>query len=260
MFRARDSVLERDVAVKVLPSGATAGAEQRRRFEREAKVVATLSHPGIVPVFDVGETDGVPFIVQELVDGETVAQVIRKKGPIEARRSAEWGAQAADALASAHAVGVLHRDVKPENLIVGRDGRVRILDFGLAKVFDRRGRTSPEWDPITRDGIVVGTVDYLSPEQAEGREIDARSDIFSLGVVLYEMAAGRRPFDRPTRVEVMNAILFESEPPIGTPRAPVPAAFASVVGACLKKSPRDRTGSMREVSAALRRFLLEAGP
>lgn len=255
VFRARDLALERDVAIKVLPPEAVATPERRRRFETEAKVVATLSHPGIVPVYDIGESDGIPFIVQELVDGETVEDVIRQKGPLDIDQIAEWGAQAAEALAAAHDLGILHRDVKPGNLIIGRDGRLRVLDFGLAKILDRQGWNSVGRAPLTNDDVVVGTVDYMSPEQAQGKEIDARSDVFSLGIVLYEMVAGRRPFNRASGVEVMNAIICDPAPPIETARSPVPDSFVTILEKCLEKLPNDRCESMREVSVDLRRFL-----
>jgi serine/threonine protein kinase len=255
VFRARDLALERDVAIKVLPPEAVATPERRRRFETEAKVVATLSHPGIVPVYDIGESDGIPFIVQELVDGETVEDVIRQKGPLDIDQIAEWGAQAAEALAAAHDLGILHRDVKPGNLIIGRDGRLRVLDFGLAKILDRQGRNSVGRAPLTNDNLVVGTVDYMSPEQAQGKEIDARSDVFSLGIVLYEMVAGRRPFNRASGVEVMNAIICDPAPPIETALSPVPDSFVTILEKCLEKLPDDRCESMREVSVDLRRFL-----
>jgi serine/threonine protein kinase/Tol biopolymer transport system component len=255
VFRARDIALERDVAIKLLPAEAVGTPERRRRFENEAKVVATLSHPGIVPVYDIGESGGNPYIVQELVSGETIDEMIWRSGAIEVDRVAEWGIEAAEALAKAHDEGILHRDVKPGNLIVGSDGRLRILDFGLAKILEKPGRRSGEVEPVTNDGMVVGTVHYMSPEQAQGTEIDSRSDVFSLGIVLYEMATGKRPFDGPSAVDVMHAIVHSPAAPVDLKATPLPEAFLSILEKALEKRPDERYQSTRELSADLRRFL-----
>ena len=255
VYRARDIALERDVAIKVLPPDAVATPERRRRFETEAKVVATLAHPGIVPVYDIGESDGVPYIVQELVPGATIEELIAKDGAFLVDRVAEYGIEIAEALAKAHDLGVLHRDVKPQNLIIDGDGRVRVLDFGLAKILERAGRRSGEVEPVTNDGIVVGTVHYMSPEQAQGHELDERSDIFSLGIVLYEMATGRRPFDGPSSVDVMHAIVYEPAVPIEAGRTPLPDGFVAILEKALEKRPDERYQSIREMASDLRRFL-----
>src|SRR5450759_4417056 len=255
VFRARDLALERDVAIKVLPPEAVATPERRRRFETEAKVVATLSHPGIVPVYDIGESGGIPYIVQELVSGQTVDELIWKGGALPVDRVAECGIEVAEALAKAHDAGILHRDVKPANLIIDSEGHVGVFDFGLAKILERPGRRPGEVEPVTNDGMVVGTVHYMSPEQAQGHEVDARSDIFSLGIVLYEMATGRHPFDGPSAVDVMHAIVYEPAAPIDVKATPLPEAFLSILEKALEKRPDERYQSTRELSADLRRFL-----
>ncbi len=255
VYRARDTALDRDVAIKLLPPEAVATPERRRRFETEAKVVATLSHPGIVPVYDIGESGGIPYIVQELVSGQTVDELIWKGGALPVDRVAECGIEVAEALAKAHDAGILHRDVKPGNLIIDADGHVRVFDFGLAKILERPGRRSGEVEPVTNDGMVVGTVHYMSPEQAQGHEVDARSDIFSLGIVLYEMATGRRPFDGPSAVDVMHAIVHEPAAPIDAKATPLPDSFVVILEKALEKRSDERYQSTRELSADLRRFL-----
>ncbi len=254
VYRAHDIALDRDVAIKILPPEAVGTPEKRRRFETEAKVVATLSHPGIVPVYDIGESGGIPYIVQELVSGQTVDELIWKGGALPVDRVAECGIEVAEALAKAHDAGILHRDVKPGNLIVDADGRVRVLDFGLAKILERPGRPLGAPEPLTNDGMVVGTVHYMSPEQAQGQEVDARSDIFSLGIVLYEMATGRRPFDGPSAVDVMHAIVYDPASPIDAEKA-LPDTFLAVLEKALEKRPEERYQSIREMSSDLRRFL-----
>jgi eukaryotic-like serine/threonine-protein kinase len=255
VYRARDVALDRDVAIKLLPPEAVATPERRRRFETEAKVVATLSHPGIVPVYDIGESGGIPYIVQELVSGQTIDELIWKGGPLPVDRIAECGIEVAEALAKAHDAGILHRDVKPGNLILDADGHVRVFDFGLAKILERPGGRSGEVDPVTNDGMVVGTVHYMSPEQAQGHEVDARSDIFSLGIVLYEMATGKHPFDGPSVVDVMHSIVHEPAAPIDAKATPLPDAFVVILEKALEKRPDERYQSTRELSADLRRFL-----
>lgn len=252
VWRAVDAALGRDVAVKVLRTEALATPERRRRFETEARTAATLAHPNIVSVYDVGESAGALYIVQELVAGRTVGQILESEGRIPAERAAEWGAQAADGLAAAHAAGILHRDVKPGNLIVGADGRLRVLDFGLAKVLPGKSLAA---ESVTADGLVVGTVYYMSPEQALGRDLDVRSDVFSLGIVLYEMVTGKRPFEAESAVATMHAIAYEPPRPLedGGPR--VPPGLISILEKALEKSPGERYGSLSEMAIDLRRFL-----
>jgi Tol biopolymer transport system component/predicted Ser/Thr protein kinase len=239
VYRARDTRLGREVALKLLPDPAN-----RERFEQEARAVAALSHPNIVAVFDVGEN----YFVSELVEGDS----LRNLPPVPVRKAVDLAAQVADGLAAAHAAGVVHRDLKPENIMVTRDGRAKILDFGLAKV------ETPKSDPDatlliskTGAGVVMGTVGYMSPEQVRGRPADARSDIFSFGLVLYEMLGGARAFKGDSAVETMNAILSADPPPL--PPA-TPPALAQIVDHCIEKNPAERFQSARDLAFNLRAF------
>lgn len=258
VFRAVDAALGREVAVKVLPAEAVAGPERRRRFETEARTAAGVSHPNLVPVYDVGESDGVPFIVQELVDGHTVEELLSLQGALPVSKVTEWGSQAAEGLAHAHEAGILHRDVKPGNLIVGRDGRLRVLDFGLAKMLGSAGRAAAGRG-LTAEGTVVGTAPYMSPEQALGRELDSRSDAFSLGIVLYEMAVGRRPFDGANPVDVMHAIAHGPPRPLSPGDPPLPPELQAILEKALEKRPEDRYQSLRDLAVDLRRVGRHSG-
>jgi Tol biopolymer transport system component len=254
VWRASDTTLGRTVAVKILPEEAIATPERRRRFETEARSAATVSHPNLVPVFDYGETDGVLYIVQELVQGQTVAEMLRAVGAIPPERAAEWCAQAAEGLAQAHDAGVLHRDVKPGNLIIGKDGRLRVLDFGLAKMLGGTTRGLADPDPLTHDGFIVGSIHYMSPEQALGRELDGRSDGFSLGIVLYEMLMGKRPFEGRSAIDTMHAIAYEPPRPIDPADPAVPPPLTTILEKALDKNAEDRYQSLREMAVDLRRF------
>ena len=208
VYRAHDARLGRDVAVKVLPADVAADAERLARFRHEARVVAALNHPHIVTIFSIEDDDGVPFITMELVEGRSLDRLLADGGLAPAQFF-EIGIALADALSAAHRKGVVHRDVKPANIIVSDDGHTKILDFGLAR--DTRG-PSPDASAATRlaltqEGMVVGTVPYMSPEQLEARSVDHRSDLFSLGVVLYEMACGSRPFKGDSSAALMSSIL-----------------------------------------------------
>lgn len=253
VWRAIDSALGREVAVKLLPPETVAGPERRRRFETEARTAAGVSHPNLVPVFDVGESDGVPFIVQELVDGHTVEELLSLQGALPLAKVTEWGAQAAEGLAHAHEAGILHRDVKPSNLIVGRDGRLRVLDFGLAKMLGSGGRPAVG-EGLTAEGTVVGTVPYMSPEQALGQELDARSDAFSLGTVLYEMAVGRRPFEGANPVDLMHAVAYGPPRPLAPGDPPLPPEMEGILSKALEKRPEDRYQTLRDLAVDLRRL------
>lgn len=250
VYRAEDSSLGRVVALKTLPRDLLGTPDRRARFENEGRVMASLSHPNLVHVYDVGEYQGIPYLVQEFVEGETLEDVLLS-GPVAAPKAAAWIAQAAEGLAAVHDAGILHRDIKPSNLMVGRDGRIRVLDFGLAKVQSAPEDGRRSQPSLTTDGLVVGTAQYMSPEQASGKKADARSDVFSLGIVLYELLAGKLPFEGETAVDVMYAILHLSPAPIPRFETGVLRAFAAVAAKALEKDPGRRHASMRELAAAL---------
>jgi len=254
VYRARDSRLERDVAVKVLPSHLAEDPSGLARFEREAKAIAALSHPNILGIFDVGSEGGVAFAVTELLEGETLrAQLI--DGALPVRKAVDYAGQMAQGLAAAHDKGITHRDLKPENAFVTAEGRLKILDFGLAKqvrpASAANATDSPTMGALTDPGIVMGTVAYMAPEQARGQAVDSRADIFSLGAVLYEMLTGRPAFRRETATDTMVAILKEDPPELASVDAKIPAALARLVEHCLEKNPAARYQSARDVAFAL---------
>lgn len=246
VYRARDSQLLRDVAIKVLPAAFLHDLDRQRRVEREARATASLNHPNIVAVHDAGVHEGVPFIVTELLEGETLRQRLNG-GPLPVQRAIEYAIQIASGLAAGHARGIVHRDIKPDNLFVTNDGRVKILDFGLARIIDPDSSADAT---ATLDGVslapVAGTAAYMSPEQARGLRADQRSDVFSLGVVLYEMLAGFAPFRRTTPPETLSAILHD-EPPELTAVAAVNAALGRIVRHCLEKDRERRFQSVRDL-------------
>jgi serine/threonine-protein kinase len=251
VYRARDPRLGRDVALKVLPEDAAADPDRRRRFENEARAVAALNHPHILAVHDVGTEGDVSYVVFELVEGETLRQRLAR-GVLPPRKAVEHAIQLCRGLAAAHARDILHRDLKPENVILTRDGSLKILDFGLAKLVpgpeDAEGTESPT---ATKPGILLGTVGYLSPEQAKGQAADERSDVFAVGVVLYEMLSGQRPFRGDTHAEAMAAVLKEDPPELVSPSGPVPPALNRIVRRCLEKDPEDRFQGARDLGFAL---------
>jgi Tol biopolymer transport system component len=253
VYRARDTRLARDVALKTLPADVAADPERRSRFEREGKAVAALNHPGVLALFDVGDAGGIAFMITELLEGDTLRERLLR-GPIPCERAAEWGAAAADALAAAHERGIVHRDLKPENLFLTRDGRLKILDFGLAKdiavaAVEHEAETlqSP-----TRTGVVLGTLGYLSPEQARAEAVDARSDIFSLGCVLYECLTGRRAFDGRTAQDLIAAVLRDEPPAAASLRPDAPEGLVRVMERCLAKEKSQRFQSASDLAFALR--------
>jgi TolB-like protein len=258
VYRATDTKLGRDVALKVLPAEMASHPERLERFRREAKALAALDHPGVVGVYSVEESGGIHFLTMQLVEGRPLDKLIPENGlPVE--RILEVTTALADALAAAHERGIVHRDLKPANVMVTADGRVKVLDFGLARMSGAQaegpGSSELPTDLRTREGIVMGTVPYMSPEQVSGRAVDHRTDIFSLGVMLYEMATGQRPFQGHSSAELVSSILRDMPRPPGELRADLPDGLARVIGRCLEKSPADRTASARAL-----RELLNAVP
>src|SRR5450432_3945551 len=253
VYRARDTRLGRDVAIKVVSEDLAGDGALLERFEREAKLAASLSHPNIVALHDVGFHDGKPYFVTELLQGETLRERLAK-GPIPLPKALEWAAQMAQGLAAAHERGIVHRDLKPENVFITRDGHVKLLDFGIAKLVEAAQAATPHGlldetvspsGSSTGTGMVLGTPGYMSPEQVRGDPVDARTDFFSLGAVLYEMLCGKRAFAAGSIVESGYAILHaDPEPLPGT----VPVAVAQVVQRCLEKDPARRFHSARDLA------------
>jgi eukaryotic-like serine/threonine-protein kinase len=253
VYRARDQLLERDVAIKVLPSFLSSDAEGLRRFEQEARAAAALNHPNILAVFQMGTYEGAPYLVSELLEGETLRERLRP-GALPVRKAVDYAEQIVRGLAAAHEKGIVHRDLKPENLFVTRDGRVKILDFGLAKL------TRPEevvlseaatLGSLTEPGVVMGTVGYMSPEQVKGLAADHRSDLFSFGAILCEMLSGKRAFRKPTSVETLTAILNEDPPALSQITPNIPPGLQRVVHRCLEKNPEQRFQSASDLAFAL---------
>ena len=242
VYRAHDTKLGRDVALKVLPSEAADDLKRRKRFEREARAIASLKHPNIVTIYSVEEVDGTHFLTMELVEGATLSALIPKDGmPLE--RFLEYSVSMADGMSRAHEQGITHRDLKPANVMLDADGRIKILDFGLAKLLQRDTDLHAEktqMDGETAEGVVMGTVAYMSPEQAQGEALDHRSDIFSLGVLFYEMITGSRPFDGDNKISTISSILRDEPPPVHEVKAALPRHLARIVKRCLAKQPTRR--------------------
>jgi dipeptidyl aminopeptidase/acylaminoacyl peptidase len=258
VYRARDARLGREVAIKVLPAELAENRERLKRFEKEARSASALNHHNIVTVFDIGETDGVSWIAMERVEGETLRGLLAA-GALPLKKLLGIGSQIADGLSRAHATGIVHRDLKPENVMVTRDGIVKILDFGLAKLTSPAGESgeltqSPTVSTATEAGVVLGTVGYMSPEQARGGVLDFRSDQFALGAILYEMAAGRRAFARPSAPETMTAIIREEPEPLSSAAPEAPLALRWIVERCLAKDPEERYASTKDLARDLSRL------
>ena len=261
VYRARDTRLAREVAVKILPAALAADADRLERFEREARAASSLSHPNIVTIFDIGVQDGTSYIAMEVVEGTTLRGLAKE--PVAPRKILEIAAQIAAGLARAHAAGIVHRDLKPENVMVTRDGHVKILDFGLAKVSAASGplESNVETAGITEAGVVLGTASYMSPEQAGGGAVDFRSDQFAFGAILYELATGRRAFHGKTLVDTLGAVLNDEPAPVARLAPGTPAPLRWIVDRCLAKDPRGRYASTDDLAlelANLRDHLSEA--
>ncbi|HEY6139179.1 MAG TPA: serine/threonine-protein kinase, partial [Thermoanaerobaculia bacterium] len=245
VYRARDTRLGRDVAIKVLTHLATDDRERLLRFEQEARAAGMLNHPNLLTIYDIGHDSGGPYIVSELLEGETLRARL-DRGPLLARRAVDAALQIAQGLAAAHEKGIIHRDLKPENIFLTRDGRAKILDFGIAKL--TASTEGAFQGAATEPGMVIGTVGYMSPEQVRGDAIDTRSDIFAFGVILYEMLSGIRPFKRDSSIETLRAILKE-EPPELTEKLPnVPPQLERLVRRCLEKERDLRFQSARDLA------------
>ncbi len=254
VYRARDPRLNREVAIKVLPERLAKDPQALARFESEAKAVAALSHPNILAIHDFGNDQGVSYAVTELLEGETLRSNLGRAA-LPWRKAVEIGASIADGLATAHSKGIIHRDLKPENIFLTSDGRVKILDFGLARWTASPTSEQAESPTLTQENVILGTAGYMSPEQVRGTPADARSDIFSLGCVLYEMVAGRRAFSRETSAQTMAAILEAQPPELATTGKQVPVGLENVIAHCLEKNPQQRFHSAHDLGLALRATL-----
>ena len=260
VYGALDTRLGRDVAIKLLPVAFSTDQDRLRRFEQEARAAGMLNHPNVLTIYEIGAHDGAPYIVSELLTGETLRERLHK-APLPLHRVVDFALQIARGLAAAHDVGIVHRDLKPDNLFVTRDGRVKILDFGLAKLRPAPADINTKVSTRllgTAPGVVMGTVGYMSPEQVRGDEIDHRADIFAFGAILYEMLAGRRAFEGDSAVEVLNAILKEEPPEISESKRKVPPALLRVVRHCLEKHREERFQSMADVAFYLEALTAEA--
>ncbi|MDQ2978086.1 MAG: serine/threonine-protein kinase, partial [Acidobacteriota bacterium] len=259
VYRARDTRLEREVAVKVLAHSLSKDLDALARFEREAKSVAALSHPGILGLFDVGRDKDISYAVTELLDGETLRERLAG-GRLPVRTALDYARQISDALAAAHGRGIVHRDLKPENVIVTGEGRTKILDFGIARrLFEAGSPDEPTLAGPTRPGTLFGTPSYMAPEQLRGRPADARSDIFAAGVLLLEMLSGKHPFRRDSEAETMAAILNEDPTELADPARPLAPALVRLIARCLEKSPEKRFQSARDLALDLEALAAEPG-
>jgi serine/threonine-protein kinase len=264
VYRARDEKLRRDVALKILRGEHARDGERRRRFLREARAASALDHPNVAAVFEIGEDGEAAYIAMELVEGESLRARL-SRGPVPQGEALRIGREIASALAKAHAAGIIHRDVKPENVML-EGGAVKVLDFGLAKLISSpdasggSGASTPSGSELTVEGRILGTPSYMSPEQASGRPTDARSDVFSLGVLLYEMLAGERPFKGDTTMDVLIAINRDEPAPLASRAPRVRTAVAAVVAQCLRKDRDARWADGGELAAALERAMVAPRP
>jgi Tol biopolymer transport system component len=251
VYRAHDSRLDRTVAIKVLPASFSADRDRLQRFATEARAAAALNHPNILSIFDIGDNNGAPYVVSELLEGETLRDRLRS-GPLPPRKAIDCALQVARGLAAAHEKGIVHRDLKPENLFLTNDGRVKILDFGLAKLTNPEPQSgsaeAPTVQAATEPGLVMGTVGYMSPEQVRGKAADPRSDIFAFGAILYEMISGKRAFHGETTADTMSAILKEEVPDLSETARNVPPGLERIVQHCLEKNPAQRFHSASDLA------------
>ena len=259
VYKARDTHLDRLVALKVLPPEKVADAERKRRFVQEAKAASALNHPNIITIHDISSENGIDFIVMEYVQGKTLDALLPRKG-LRLNETLKLSIQMADALAKAHAAGIVHRDLKPTNVMVTEDGLVKVLDFGLAKLTEvsESDESTRTMGDETKEGTIVGTVSYMSPEQAEGKKVDARSDIFSFGSVLYEMATGQQAFHGDSKMSTLAAILHKEPKPVSEVKEDLPRDLEKIINRCLRKDPSRRFQAMPDLKVALQELKEES--
>src|ERR1700720_4320201 len=252
VYRARDTRLDRTVALKILPVAFSTDPDRLHRFQHEAKILSTLNHPNVLAIYDVGEQNGIRFLVSEFLEGQSLREVLAA-GTLPRRKLIEYALDVAKGLAAAHEKGIVHRDLKPDNVFITRDDRVKVLDFGLAKQApDPTSESAPMTGVVpTPPGTVMGTVGYMSPEQVRGQPLDHRSDIFSFGAVLYEMASGNRAFRGDSSVETMNAILKEEAAELSGSGIHVSPGLDRIIRRCLEKKPERRFQSASDLAFAL---------
>src|SRR5580692_1210020 len=253
VYKARDTRLDRIVAIKVLSTDKIADPERKQRFRQEAKAASSLNHPNIITIYDIGSENGIDYLAMEFVAGKTLDQLTPRNG-MRIGEMLGYSAQVADALAKAHQAGIVHRDLKPSNVMVSSDGLVKVLDFGLAKLTQPatgEDAVTETMAALTSAGTILGTTYYMSPEQTEAKPVDGRSDIFSFGTMLYEMATGQRPFHGQSQVAVLSAILREDPKPVVEIRPDVPAELMRVIARCLRKDPSRRFQHMDDLKVAL---------
>src|SRR5262250_3159144 len=262
VYRAKDPRLKREVAVKVLPISFSQDTDRLRRFEQEAQAAGALNHPNITSVFDIGSHEGAPYIVTELLEGETLRSRL-SAGALSVRKAIDYSIQLARGLAAAHERGIVHRDLKPENVFLTKDGRVKILDFGLAKLKseqDGESRTDLRTISGTEPGVVLGTMGYMSPEQVRGKHADRRSDLFSFGAILYEMLSGQRAFRGDTAADTITAILTKEPPDLSQTNKDIQPGLDRIVRHCLEKNPEERFESARDVAFDLENLSSVSSP
>src|SRR5467141_820323 len=266
VYLAQDTKLDRKVALKILRADVAANQDRMRRFVQEAKAAATLNHPNIAHMYEIGESEGTNFIAMEFVDGVTLREKIHRERT-ELRKLLRYLQHAAEGLAKAHAAGIVHRDLKPDNIMITRDGHAKILDFGLAKLIEQQPMTDADSSEVatavmpqhSSPGTVMGTVGYMSPEQAQGKtkEIDARSDIFSFGCILFEAATGQKPFDGESVIKSLHMVVYQPAPPLADFNPAAPAELQRIVRRCLEKDADDRYQGIKEVAIELKHLRRE---